>query len=561
MVDWILDRIARCPSVDEVHVVTNARYAPTFERWAAAARTSSRPRRRHDARTTTGSARSATSASRSSEAGSRRRPARDRRRQPVRLPLADYVACWRAKGVASALAVHDVGDLELARQYGIVELDEGDRVVGLRREAGAIRRSTLAATATYLYHREHVPLVARYLDEGNPPDQPGRFIAWLHTREPVYGYVFEGEWLDIGDPAQLLEADNRMRRRSGLPERAEYASRLTMTHSAHSPAQTRHTFPAYRRDVLGCSSTCSSRALPRLPARRRRALRRLPRGLRRLARPSARAAARPPRGRSRAAASAPGRRLAFAQARAALATTTRRGRSSAPGRSAACAGSPGSPPSSSPRRAAPAVAALAFVPPDGDRSARARPPPGRAARARARPRLGAPGRAAARPRPRPSGSSAASRSPSGGGTSPARSGPRATRRAASAWSTTSTRPARPSGRRLGAPQARRAACRGRHLRARRTLILDRLHSGDSDVSRGETDATSGQGQERRGQRLDPRVRGAEAGQARAAAGRSDADRARARGGAEPVDRGDTTSPRRRSGRRGRHCAPARRRRT
>jgi glucose-1-phosphate thymidylyltransferase len=139
-----------------------------------------------------------------------------------RFSLADYVDWWRGKGVASALAVHDVGALELARKYGIVELGEDERVVGFV-EKPEDPPSTLAATASYLYHREHVPLVARYLDEGNQPDQPGRLIAWLHTREPVYGYVFEDEWLDVGDPAQLLEADNRMRRRSGLPERAEYA--------------------------------------------------------------------------------------------------------------------------------------------------------------------------------------------------------------------------------------------------------------------------------------------------------------------------------------------------
>jgi NDP-sugar pyrophosphorylase family protein len=38
----------------------------------------------------------------------------------------------------------------------------------------------------------------------------------------VYGYRFSGEWLDIGNRSQLLEADNRYRRRAGLPERDEY---------------------------------------------------------------------------------------------------------------------------------------------------------------------------------------------------------------------------------------------------------------------------------------------------------------------------------------------------
>jgi NDP-sugar pyrophosphorylase family protein len=39
----------------------------------------------------------------------------------------------------------------------------------------------------------------------------------------VYGYRIEGDWFDIGDPEQLLDADNRMRARLGLPARSAYS--------------------------------------------------------------------------------------------------------------------------------------------------------------------------------------------------------------------------------------------------------------------------------------------------------------------------------------------------
>jgi NDP-sugar pyrophosphorylase family protein len=39
----------------------------------------------------------------------------------------------------------------------------------------------------------------------------------------VYAYRFEGGWYDIGDPGQLLVADNRMRTRVGLPPRDTYS--------------------------------------------------------------------------------------------------------------------------------------------------------------------------------------------------------------------------------------------------------------------------------------------------------------------------------------------------
>jgi NDP-sugar pyrophosphorylase family protein len=38
----------------------------------------------------------------------------------------------------------------------------------------------------------------------------------------VYGYRAEGEWHDIGDLGQLLEADNLLRARAGLPVRDRY---------------------------------------------------------------------------------------------------------------------------------------------------------------------------------------------------------------------------------------------------------------------------------------------------------------------------------------------------
>ena len=217
MLDWLLDRVHEV--TDEVHVVTNSRYAGQFERWAPAGVTV------HDDGT-------ATNEDRLGAIGDIQftieRAGIDDDVLVIAgdnlfdYSLAEYVAWWRGKGTASAVALHDVGDLQLASRYGVVELDADERFVDFV-EKPAEPKSTLAATATYLFHRRHVPLIGRYLDEGNPPDPPGRFVEWLHPREPVYGYRFEGDWLDIGDHAQLLEADNRLRRRSGLPERSAYS--------------------------------------------------------------------------------------------------------------------------------------------------------------------------------------------------------------------------------------------------------------------------------------------------------------------------------------------------
>ncbi len=223
MLDYLAEKIDEVGEVEALHVVTNSRFAPDFEAWAQAR--SGRLRVRvHDDGTSSNT-------DRLGAIGDLRFVIEHAGLDGEDLlvvagdnlfdfSLEDYVGFWRSRG-GSAIGVHDVGSLALARQYGVVELDEDDRVVSLveKPEAPA---STLASIAAYLFTAEHAALVRDYLDEGNAPDQPGRFVVWLYPRAPVHGYLFEGEWLDIGDRAQLLEADSRMRRRIGLPEQDEY---------------------------------------------------------------------------------------------------------------------------------------------------------------------------------------------------------------------------------------------------------------------------------------------------------------------------------------------------
>ena len=219
MLDYLVDRIREVPEVDEIHLVTNARFAGAFRDWAPADVVV------HDDGTTSNE-------DRLGAIGDIAFAIREGGLEGADLlivagdnligySLADFVSFWRAKD-GSAIAVREIDDRSLLTQYGVVELDGDDRVVGLE-EKPAEPRSDLAATASYLYLGAHLALLPRYLEEGNPPDAPGNLMVWLYTREPVYGYRAEGEWHDIGDLGQLLAADNMLRERTGLPARAEYS--------------------------------------------------------------------------------------------------------------------------------------------------------------------------------------------------------------------------------------------------------------------------------------------------------------------------------------------------
>lgn len=220
MLDWILDSVREVEDVDAVHLVTNHRFAGNFEEWAA-----SREVVVHDDGTSSnedrlgavGDLRLVIEA-----AGLRDDELLVLGDDLLELSLPNFVDWWRSKPQpASAVPLHDVGDLELATHYGIATTDADDRIVHFI-EKPSDPPSTLAATVAYLLPPSHVRLVATYLDEGQSPDNAGGFLGWLAHREYVYGYRFDGYWYDIGNHTQLLEADNRLRRVTGLPERETY---------------------------------------------------------------------------------------------------------------------------------------------------------------------------------------------------------------------------------------------------------------------------------------------------------------------------------------------------
>ena len=225
MLDYLYDKLAAVADVDELHVVTNSRFAEEFRAWAEGGERPL-PVVVHDDGTSSND-------DRLGAIGDVRfvveRAGLDGADLLIvagdnlfEFDLADLVSFWRSKDGGSAIGVHDVGDPALMREYSMVELDEDDRVTYLVEKPEAAT-STLAAIAVYLYRAEHARLIGEYLAEGNSPDQPGRFVVWLYPRVPVYGFRFPGEWLDIGNREQLLDADNRMRAREGLPVRDEYS--------------------------------------------------------------------------------------------------------------------------------------------------------------------------------------------------------------------------------------------------------------------------------------------------------------------------------------------------
>lgn len=124
--------------------------------------------------------------------------------------LAEFAAFARRRAADAVILRHEP-DLAARRRTGIAEIDADHRLIGFA-EKPEQPKTSWAVPPFYYYRRETVPELRRYLDEGNNPDAPGNFVAWLHQRRPIYGFRVTSEVVDIGTPDIYREANRRLTR-------------------------------------------------------------------------------------------------------------------------------------------------------------------------------------------------------------------------------------------------------------------------------------------------------------------------------------------------------------
>ena len=116
------------------------------------------------------------------------------------------------KKMKCVIAVRDVKDKELIKKYSEVKVDQSKKVLEfIEKPQNPV--TTLAAICMYIFPKEELSFIDKYIKAGNNPDQPGRYIQWLAKERNVYAYVFDEPWFDIGDIHQLNEADEFYKRR------------------------------------------------------------------------------------------------------------------------------------------------------------------------------------------------------------------------------------------------------------------------------------------------------------------------------------------------------------
>ncbi|MCP8307180.1 MAG: nucleotidyltransferase family protein [archaeon] len=110
------------------------------------------------------------------------------------------------KKSSPVIALYNINNLNLAKHYATVLLDQDNKIADFE-EKPSQPKTTLIGTCIYILPERTLPRLREYVGKDLGKDQPGRFIEWLHKNEPVYGYILEGYWWDIGTLESYIEAD------------------------------------------------------------------------------------------------------------------------------------------------------------------------------------------------------------------------------------------------------------------------------------------------------------------------------------------------------------------
>ncbi|MBI2870591.1 MAG: nucleotidyltransferase family protein [Candidatus Omnitrophica bacterium] len=211
LLDYTLDRLKGVPGLGEMYLITNHRFVTHFQAWASGHK---------EAQIQVMDDGTSTNEDRLGAIGDidfllKRRDVRS----DCLVVGGDNLFDFELKGFvefalknkpALSIGAYDCKSLEAARQFGLVKLDARHRVVEFQ-EKPANPQSTLAAMCLYFFPHSTLSRIAEYMGSGENRDAPGHYIQWNAKKHPVYAYVFDEPWFDIGHIEAYQKAEEEFR--------------------------------------------------------------------------------------------------------------------------------------------------------------------------------------------------------------------------------------------------------------------------------------------------------------------------------------------------------------
>lgn len=220
IIDRIIDKIASLKEDPDIYIISNARFFGDFKEWRRSSAYGDRVSLVNDGTTTN-----------ETRLGAIRDLGLAIREESIDddllvvagdnlfdFELAAFLEFARANADGVSVALRDIGDIGMAKNFGVVKIDEHNRVVDFE-EKPAEPKSTLISTGIYYFPKEKLPFIKEYVKMRDKLDAPGNYICWLAGTDKVYGFTFLEDWYDIGNIESYKKADaeylKKERKRNG----------------------------------------------------------------------------------------------------------------------------------------------------------------------------------------------------------------------------------------------------------------------------------------------------------------------------------------------------------
>ncbi len=201
IIDYIIEKLEDIEEIDRIYIVTNSKFISKFKKWAESFKSSKPITLIDDLSTTPENKRGAI--------GDMEFSISKKRIKDDLLviggdnlfdgDLKGFLATAKKKKKCNVIGVYDIKDLSQADKYGVIRLNNNDRIIDFQ-EKPAKPVSTLVAMCLYYFPKEKLKLISQYLkDKLVKSDAMGFYIDWLRRKYTVYGHRFNGRWYDIGD--------------------------------------------------------------------------------------------------------------------------------------------------------------------------------------------------------------------------------------------------------------------------------------------------------------------------------------------------------------------------
>jgi glucose-1-phosphate thymidylyltransferase len=200
IINYIVEKMEDLDDIDEIIVVTNSKFIPIFKKWKKCLRTKKRISLVDDLTKTLDDRRGAIGDINF---------AINKKRLKADLivmggdnifegNLNKFLSFVKSKPYP-AIGVYNIKKLSEAKNYGVIKLDKKNRIIDFE-EKPKKPKSSLIAMCLYYFPANKIKLIKEYFNrKANKHDATGFYIDWLSKKLPVYGFVFNGLWYDIGN--------------------------------------------------------------------------------------------------------------------------------------------------------------------------------------------------------------------------------------------------------------------------------------------------------------------------------------------------------------------------